>query len=117
MKDLLASICVSFIEDKKSNVNGGDFRGWNIYIKHSYLADANHVKLIQIIRSCQFPSATAGFGLPLRGKDTLLCSNCKSIDHNTSNCPFPNISGWMGFKPALPLSDMGPSNAYVDGFD
>ena len=91
--------------------------GTLIYIKHSYLADTDHVKLIQIIRLCQFPSATAGFGLPLKGKDTLLCSNCKSIDHDTPNCPFPSIPGWIGFKLALLPPGMGPINVYINGID
>lgn len=66
---------------------------------NSFLTDNNHIKLIQLIRTCTFPSAMAGFGLPLLGKDILLWANCKLIDHNTLNCLFPDLPGWLGYKP------------------
>lgn len=97
--DILNNISVKFLEVKRSKANGGDFRGWNVFLHHSYLTDDDHIKLIQLMRLCTFPSATAGFGLPLLGKDTLLCVSCKSIDHDTPNCPFPDLPGWLSYKP------------------
>ena len=93
MKDLLANILVSFIEVKRSNANDGNFRGWNVYLNHLYLVDDDYIKLIQLIRSCQFPSATTDFSLLLHEKDTLLYTNCKSIDHDMLNYLFLNLLG------------------------
>lgn len=113
--DILNNISTKFLDVKRSNANGGDFRGWNVYLHHSYLSDEDHVKLIQLVRLCTFPSATAGFGIPLRGKDTLLCVNCKSIDHDMPNCPFTELPGWLGYKPPTTQQTQAASRAYGDG--
>lgn len=94
--NILNNISIKFLEMKRSKANGGDFRRWNVFLHHSYLSDDNHVKLIQLMRMCTFLLVTAGFGLPLLGKDTLLCISCKSINHDTPNCPFPDLPGWFG---------------------
>ncbi|KAG6895095.1 hypothetical protein C0992_003180 [Termitomyces sp. T32_za158] len=114
-RDIFSNISVKFLEVKRGTSSGGNFRGWNVYLHHSFLSNEDHIKLIQLMRTCEFPSATAGFGLPLRGKDTLLCTNCKSIDHDSPNCPFPDIPGWLGYKPAPTSADQDPMNAYLDG--
>ncbi|KAG5337062.1 hypothetical protein C0989_010962 [Termitomyces sp. Mn162] len=110
--DIFSSISVKFLEVKRSNANGGNFRGWNVFLNHSYLSDEDHIKLIQFMRTCTFPSATAGFGLPLVESDTLLCINCKSINHDTPNFPFPDLSGWLGYKPNSNALSQAPNTAY-----
>lgn len=113
MSEILESILVKYIKVKRSPTNGGDFWGWNVYLHNSCLTDNDHVKLIKIMRACKFPTATSGFGISLCGKDTLLCVNCKLIDHDTPNCLFPNFLGWLGHKPP-PQSTSGQRQAYND---
>ncbi|KNZ82217.1 hypothetical protein J132_04177 [Termitomyces sp. J132] len=110
--NIFNNISVKFIDMKRSNANGGNFRGWNVFLHHSYLSDDDHVKLIQLMRTCTFPSATSGFGLPLLGNKTLQCISCKSINHDTPNCPFPDLPGWLGYKPVPIQPNNAPSNAY-----
>ncbi|KAG6879804.1 hypothetical protein C0992_011355 [Termitomyces sp. T32_za158] len=98
MNEVLENISVQYIEVKRSTARGGNFRGWNIYLHNSSLSDEDHAKLIRLMRACDYPTVF-GCGIPLRGKDILLCINCKSIDHDTPNCPFPHIPGWLGYKP------------------
>lgn len=117
VSDILNNISVKFLEVKRNRVNGGDFRGWNIFLHHSFLTDDDHIKLIQLMRTCTFPSATAGFGLPLLEKDTLLCTNCKSIDHDTPNCPFPDLPGWFGYKPTKSPQSQIIQSAYNNDAD
>ncbi|KAG6875901.1 hypothetical protein C0992_001803 [Termitomyces sp. T32_za158] len=112
--DIFNNISVMFLEVKRNNASGGNFRGWNVFLHHSYLSNEDHMKLIQLMRMCTFPSATSGFGLLLRGKDTLLCVNCKSIDHDMLNCPFPNLPGWLGYKSAPEQQSQGNMVAYGD---
>ncbi|KAG6875834.1 hypothetical protein C0992_002126 [Termitomyces sp. T32_za158] len=113
LSEILESIVVKFIEVKRNPGSGGNFRGWNVYLQHSSLGDGDHVRLIKLMRKCDFPTATSGYGAPLRGRNILLCVGCKSIDHDTPNCPFPDIPGWMGPKPSMqPVPDS--MNAYDD---
>ncbi|KAG6886618.1 hypothetical protein C0992_003154, partial [Termitomyces sp. T32_za158] len=99
--EIMDNLSVKFIEVKRSAANGGNFRGWNVYLHKSSLCDADHIQLIQLMRTCDFPTATFGYGVPLKGKDTLSCVGCKSIDHDSPNCPFPGIPGWLGYKPQV----------------
>ncbi|KAG6875483.1 hypothetical protein C0992_003663 [Termitomyces sp. T32_za158] len=110
IQEILENLVVKFIEVKRSPANGGNFRGWNLYLQHSSLSNDDHFRLMKLLRKCDFPTATAGFGTPLRGKDLLLCVGCKSVDHDTPNCPFPYLPGWLGPKPHLQTA---PSTASV----
>ncbi|KAG6885869.1 hypothetical protein C0992_004818 [Termitomyces sp. T32_za158] len=113
MNKILGGIAVKFIEVKRNPSSGGNFHGWNVYLQHSSLGDKDHVRLIKIMQKCDFPTATSGYGALLCGKDTLLCIGCKSIDHDTPNCPFLDIPGWMGPKPsAQPVANN--MNTYDD---
>ncbi|KAH0588371.1 hypothetical protein H2248_004228 [Termitomyces sp. 'cryptogamus'] len=87
MSEILDNLLVKFIEVKRSPANGGNFCSWNVYLHKSSLNDNNHIQLIQLMRACNFPIATFGFGIPLKGKDTLSCISC-----------------WLGHKPPTPLT-------------
>lgn len=93
MLQILESISIKYIEVKRSPMSRGDFQGWNIYLNNSCLSDDDHIELIKLMRARKYPTATTGYGISLQGKDTLFCVNCKSINHDTPNCPFPNIPG------------------------
>ncbi|KAG6895226.1 hypothetical protein C0992_002483 [Termitomyces sp. T32_za158] len=114
VRDITDGITVKYIEVKRSPANGGDFRGWNVYLPPTNLNDSDHVKLINIMRTCDFPTAANGYGFPLRGRDVLQCVNCKSIDHDTPNCPFPDLPGWLGYKPNASAASASQQKAYND---
>ena len=115
VRNIFNNLAVKFLEVKRSDANGGNIRAWNVYMNHSYLPNDEHIKLIQIMRNCTFPSATSGFGVPLKGRETLFCVNCKSIDHDMPNCPFPGLPGWLGYKPAVEPPHQNSRRAYGDG--
>lgn len=79
------------IEDQKSRLL------WNI----STLSIPNFCDLDayntfrQTLLSLTFPTAGYGIGKAATGRDAIVCVYCKSCDHPTAKCPFPQIPGWM----------------------
>ena len=74
-KTAVQEICdrveLKIIEVKHLKENGGDFRGWNIYLCNISLKDEDHILLIKLIRASDFLITTLGYGIPLQGKGTL----------------------------------------------
>lgn len=66
------------------------------------------------MRACSFKTLTFGKGYALTGADERpLCTGCKSADHDSYNCPFSRIPGWLGFKPNGPGDTAGTTD-FID---
>lgn len=51
------------------------------------------------MRACVFKTFGLGKGHALTKDKQLICTGCKSADHDSYNCSFFQIPGWLGFKP------------------
>ncbi|KAG6875749.1 hypothetical protein C0993_007609 [Termitomyces sp. T159_Od127] len=111
MLRILNNICASFILLKKRNEHT---RAWNIYFTtDSGLNDNDFALLQQKMRQCKFNTVGFGKGHTLTGKQQPHCTGCKSVDHNSGNCPFSKIPGWFGYKPGG-TQDMAGATDFAD---
>lgn len=54
--------------------------------------------ILQHIRSKSFIDMDYGSAMPVDEEKCLHCFNCKSADHNPTNCTFSTLEGWYGDK-------------------
>ncbi|KAG6896323.1 hypothetical protein C0992_009081 [Termitomyces sp. T32_za158] len=97
LRQTLALIRVSFILLKSRNEST---RAWNVYFATDPgLNDEDYSALRQKMRQSRFNTVGFGKGYTLTGRQQPHCTGCKSVDHDSSNCPFSKIPGWFGYRP------------------
>ncbi|KAG6875501.1 hypothetical protein C0992_003562, partial [Termitomyces sp. T32_za158] len=91
------NIRASFILLKQRN---DMIRCWSIYLNESPEFDDDDYKLLRRkMRACNFKTIGFGRGYALTKDEQPICTGCKSADHDSYNCPFSQIPGWLGYKP------------------
>ncbi|KAG6875871.1 hypothetical protein C0993_006971, partial [Termitomyces sp. T159_Od127] len=104
------NICASFLPVKQRD---DTIRCWNIYFAEDPGYDDESYKLLRKkMRACQFKTVGFGKGYTMT-EDQPLCTGCKSADHDSYNCPFSRLPGWLGYKPDGP-GDVAGTNEFAD---
>lgn len=104
--DCVLDIHASFLSIK---LRTSTVRCWNLYFQNSPDYDDEGYKNLQRkMRACTFKTLTFGKGHVLTGKHKQPhCTGCKSSDHDSFNCPFSRLLGWLGFQPNGPGDTAG----------
>lgn len=107
--DRVLNIRASFLPIKhRSNT----FRCWNLYFINDPGYDKDEYKLLRKrMRACTFKTLAFGKGHALTGTDEQpICTGCKSADHDSYNCPFSKLPGWLGYRPNGPGDRAGTTD-------
>ncbi|KAG6863910.1 hypothetical protein C0993_009923, partial [Termitomyces sp. T159_Od127] len=99
--DKVLDIRASFLPIKQ---HANIMRCWNLYfVNNPEYEDEEYRLLRKKMRACTFKTLTFGKGHALTGTDEQpICTGCKSADHDSYNCPFSWLPGWLGFRPNGP---------------
>lgn len=91
-------------------------RCWNIYfIEDPGYNDKNYRLLRKKMRTCQFRTVGFGKGFTMI-EDQLLCMGYKLADHDSYNCPFSQLPGWLEYKPYGP-GTIASATDFADEWD
>ncbi|KAG6875614.1 hypothetical protein C0993_008315, partial [Termitomyces sp. T159_Od127] len=96
--DRILDIRASFLPVKQRT---GTTRCWNLYFINDPGYDEEEYRLLRRkMRACTFKTLTFGKGYALTGaNEQPLCTGCKSADHDSYNCPYSRLPGWLGYRP------------------
>lgn len=95
--DQVLNIRASFILIKQRSDMA---RSWSIYLNENpEFSDEDYKLLRRKMRACSFKTVGFGKGYALTKDEQPICTGCKSADHDSYNCPFSQIPGWLGYKP------------------
>lgn len=104
-----ASIRVTTLQIQDSNFT--QHTGWNVYCDDPpQMPIDSFFQWVALIRDLSFPTEDFGSGCMRtfiqKDRGTAVdrqfhCVACKSTDHPTGLCPFPNLEGWLGPTPAM----------------
>ncbi|KAG6863985.1 hypothetical protein C0993_009683 [Termitomyces sp. T159_Od127] len=87
-------------------------RCWNLYFQNDPRYEEEDYKALRRkMRACVFKTLTFGKGYALIGENEQpLCTGCKSADHDSYNCPFSRLPGWLGYRPNGPGDTAGTTD-------
>ncbi|KAG6896802.1 hypothetical protein C0992_005952 [Termitomyces sp. T32_za158] len=110
--DDILDIRASFLPVKQRT---NTIRCWNLYFRNDPGLDEEDYKLLRRkMRACTFKTLTFGKGHALTGENEQpMCTGCKSADHDSFNCPFSRLPGWLGYRPAGPGDTAGTTD-FID---
>lgn len=110
--DHILDVRASFLPLKqRANV----VRCWNLYFTNDPgFKEEEYKTLRKKMRACVFKTLTFGKGHGLtRADEQPICTGCKSTDHDSYNCPFSRLPGWLGYRPSGPGFTAGTTD-FVD---